>query len=805
MVVRKSNAKKIDNPVVLGRLEWYAKQINYAAKNKIGGKATKQEWKDILEGRISKGVKAGGPLLTTTWDQPSPYNKFCPADKQDPSKKALVGCVAVAMSQIMRYHQWPTSGKGWYKYLHPDFGVQYANFENTNYDWSNMPNKLTSSNTTEEIDAVATLCYHAGVSVDMGYGIESSGAYSLDVTYALTNYFNYDPTTIKYLSFDNFSESGWIDIIKSEIDAGRPIYYSGSSQQSGGHAFVCDGYNTDNQIHINWGWSGYADGYYVVTSLKPNGTSYDFSNNNNIIIGIQPNSTSYINLWTRQASGFSTDNRGIQFISAVNNRVAWAIAYDGNNNPSTNIKEYTMTTDGGATWTAGLINTTGADQMAAVMISAVDDKTAWVLLNDYQNYGGMILKTINSGRTWNNVTSEDQFLPSNGGLPRSIYFWDNNTGVVIGDPTNGYFEIYTTTNGGDSWERVPEANIPSIVTDEYGTSYFNVIGDTIWFATNKGRIFRSTNNGNNWEAFQTPFSTVGFNIAFKNNNFGIIYGNENGTDKFYSTDNAGESWTEFTPSGDVYTYDFCWIPGTDTLIATGANITENKSGVSYSVDNGLTFVDYSSCYKNFQFTKLGVSPNGSVWAGGFNWSPSYGGIWHKGNKVLSGNFFADQIRIYKNTTVNFTETIFGTPESLDWNFGEGAEPATANGNGPHAVKYTTAGKKTVTLTIQKGNDIQVITKKDIVNVFNPTAIYDNEATKYSVYPNPTNSSVIVNINGFTKGKIDIYNITGALVWSSGAITNDGRIDVSNLNPGVYLIKIQDEKGKIATKKLTISR
>lgn len=791
--------KKIDNPVVLGRLEWYAKQINYAAKNKIGGKATKQEWQDILEGRISKGVKAGGPLLTTIWNQEPYYNKFCPTGTP-------TGCVATAMSQIMRYHQWPTNGKNWHKYVHPTYGTQYANFESTTYDWINMPDELTSQSSQTEIDAVATLCYQAGVSVNMNYATDGSGAFSPDVLYALTNYFNYDPTTIQIYEFDPNNETEWINMVKAEIDAGRPIYYAGSSQASDGHAWVCDGYNDNNELHINWGWGSYAIGYYAASAMKPTNSGYDFSESNEMIIGIQPNALEYKHLWVRQASGFPTSSRGIQFISAVSNRVAWAVAYDGSGTGS-QVREFTKTTDAGATWIPGLINPDGATGMAAAMICAISDSIAWVPLYG-SNGGGMIAKTEDGGITWTKVTSSDQFDASAGGFPNVVHFWDKNNGFAMGDPTNGYFEIYTTTDGGNNWSRVNQSNIPSPLPEEYGViGHYATINDTVWFSTNKGRIYRSVDKGYNWQAFQTPFTSTSFELAFKNGFEGFIYAKENELDKFYKTTDGGENWTEINPTGAVYTADFCWIPGTDTLISTGINYQEpNKMGVSYSIDGGNTFIDFAPFYKNFQFGNIGASPEGAVWAGSFNSSSTYGGMWHKGGTVVSADFTINKTSGFTNdSSIIFTDNSYGNPDYWEWNFGEGAEPSTKVGQGPFTVKYTTKGYKTVALTIKKGDDIHVIVKENVLFINWPTGIdteYSN--SKYSVYPNPTNSSVIVNINGFTKGKIDIYNITGALVWSSGAITNDGRIDVSNLNPGVYLIRIQDEKGKIATKKLTIS-
>ncbi|MBP5781977.1 MAG: C10 family peptidase, partial [Bacteroidales bacterium] len=157
-----------------------------------------------------------------------------------------------------------------------------ANFGNTTYDWDNMPGTVTVASPYAEQLATATLMYHCGVSVNMMYGTSASSAYSEDVPYALESYFGYTTSGILYKS--NYSNSGWISLLKNELDAYRPIYYCGSGIY-GGHAFVCDGYDSDNKFHFNWGWSGNANGYFAIGNLNPNNFIF---NSNNAAILIEP-------------------------------------------------------------------------------------------------------------------------------------------------------------------------------------------------------------------------------------------------------------------------------------------------------------------------------------------------------------------------------------------------------------------------------------------------------------------------------------------------------------------------------------
>ena len=235
-----------------------------------------RQWQEMLEGNLPQHKDVVIPeLLSTKWDQDEPYNNLCPSG-------TVTGCVATAMAQIMKYWENPVHGTGSHSYYHPTYGTLSANFGNTTYDWDNMPATVTVASPEAEQLAVATLMFHCGVSVNMMYGTSASSAYSEDVPYALESYFGYTTSGIQYKS--NYSNSGWISLLKNELDAYRPIYYCGSGIY-GGHAFVCDGYDSDNKFHFNWGWSGNANGYYAIGNLNP--ISFIFNSNNAAIL-IEP-------------------------------------------------------------------------------------------------------------------------------------------------------------------------------------------------------------------------------------------------------------------------------------------------------------------------------------------------------------------------------------------------------------------------------------------------------------------------------------------------------------------------------------
>ena len=241
------------------------------------------------------GVKSSvQPLLKTTWGQNAPYNQYCPQKKNSSGElqNCPVGCVALALGQIMKYHNYPEIGQG-YKSYQP-FGLSEeisADFENTQYKWNLMKDSYvrlgsTALYTDEEADAVATLLFHAGVSVGTIYAISGSSAFAYgNIPRDMVENFRYSEDKIRYLSRSDYTKEEWMNLIFKELSNGRPIFYAGNSPEAGGHAFVLDGYNTSGKVHINWGWRGTDNGYYDIDLLTGEN---NYSENQSMVIGIMP-------------------------------------------------------------------------------------------------------------------------------------------------------------------------------------------------------------------------------------------------------------------------------------------------------------------------------------------------------------------------------------------------------------------------------------------------------------------------------------------------------------------------------------
>lgn len=242
--------------------------------------------------QVSQGAPVVAPLLgDILWGQGSPYNDQCPT--YSGGTHYYVGCVATATTQIMRYHSYPEHGTG-SKTITVNGQSVTADFGNTTYDWDNMlPTYEDVDYTAAQATAVATLAAHFGVAVNMEYQPAGSGAHSMEVPNALREYFNYDQA-LTMRKRDYYSSLEWMQLIKSELDAGRPVYYAASSDVgSSGHAFVCDGYDSEDFVHINWGWYGTSNGYFLVSHLDPDdlgigGGTGGYNVDQEIVTGIQP-------------------------------------------------------------------------------------------------------------------------------------------------------------------------------------------------------------------------------------------------------------------------------------------------------------------------------------------------------------------------------------------------------------------------------------------------------------------------------------------------------------------------------------
>ena len=239
----------------------------------------------VLDG--SKSVV--NPLITANWSQNAPYWNECPAYGTD---TCYTGCPATSLSMVFYYWKYPRQLTPTVpSYTTPSYGALLPELPPTVFDWDNMIDEYTNGYTTVQATAVAHLMRYIGQVEEMDYTISGSGAYGNDVLRAV-KFFEYDQNArllfkTDDLGYENYSNTQWGNLIQTELEAGRPIVYLAYDNYTGaGHAFNVDGYDGNGNYHINWGWNGRGNGYFVLNAFTYG--DYTFGTGQQMVIGIQP-------------------------------------------------------------------------------------------------------------------------------------------------------------------------------------------------------------------------------------------------------------------------------------------------------------------------------------------------------------------------------------------------------------------------------------------------------------------------------------------------------------------------------------
>jgi photosystem II stability/assembly factor-like uncharacterized protein len=870
---------EITNPATREWIDNYSDEIYNIVTSGLSNKETIKKWDALLTGNFDSPSRDVSPLLTTTWDQGCFYNALCPAAGGGQCGHVWTGCVATAMSQIMKYHNFPPQGVGTHTYVDATYGPQTADFGNTTYNWAGMPNNVGSSNT-----AVATLMYHAGVSVNMMYGTSGSGAYSEAVPYALMEYFNYQPgCEIEYKN--NYPDvEDFKTLIRADLDQNLPVYYSGSNPNEG-HAWVCDGYRmSDGTFHFNWGWSGSSNGWYAIGALNPGGMQ--FNDNNSIVIHIKPynpnlivrvthpvnnavigvgypvhivgstirgavnlmklfvdngevasstaDSVTYtwntsapdlgshevkvysysstdtvyntINLnvaeWISQASGFTTI-RGISYMSAADSNAVWGTAFDPAA-PTGACSDYTRTIDGGNTWVPGVIpNTTG---LASAMVFAMSADKAYVPMYKVSGSKPMgIYVTTDGGATWNRQTTA--LFNNTASFPDCIHFFNANEGWALGDPINNEFEIYTTTDGGTNWTPVNGSNIPDPVSGEFGVvGYYSAVHDTLWFGTNMGRVYHSTDKGHTWTVSVVPdLNGKYIKPTFSTGMHGVVQDKSQGsTGTLCETFDGGATWTLVNSTGTIYATDVSYVPGTGNVFVSSGYT--GALGSSYSFNGGHSWYDFTGT-SGAEYMQMTWLNNHCGWAGGVNSSATENGV-YKFIGVLSIpvpppiNVQAQVNNL--EVTLTWETPAYDTSLAVLMGYNIYRDNIKINGAGPvPSLMYTdivtSSGHYTycVTAVYNAGESNKNCKDVEVIALGN---ISSEAQSQIQVYPNPAKDVLHIR-SAVTINELKLDDLSGREVITINPGSESVDLPVNAFRSGIYLLILQTEKGSFHVKVL----
>ncbi len=372
--------------------------------------------------------------------------------------------------------------------------------------------------------------------------------------------------------------------------------------------------------------------------------------------------------WVPQATK-NPVNTGIDEIKIVDANVVWTFAYGPSSTDYPKI--ISKTTNGGATWVSSTITNIGSNALISD-IAAVDANTAWVITASTGAAGtnpNRIWKTTNGGTSWTQQTSGF----NNASFGNQIYFWDANNGWACGDPVaDGKFEMYKTSNGGTTWTAV--AGRPDAQGEYSYVGLKEVVGDHIWFGTDRGKILHSADRGESWESNPSPVIDFGGvttsgssgSMTFKDANNGLLIavdgaGNVNTTTAtLYKTSDGGANWEPVETTGPWYFGDITYVPGTEnTYVSTGDNggTTANPRpqwlGSSYSTDGGLTWIEIDNGNQRGKVEFLNPTTG---WAGQFSDGPSgtKGILKFSGDLSLgvSDNAVKNNLKVYPNPAVD---------------------------------------------------------------------------------------------------------------------------------------------------------
>lgn len=513
--------------------------------------------------------------------------------------------------------------------------------------------------------------------------------------------------------------------------------------------------------------------------------------------------------WTIQSTGFTSSLRSLENIWVVDENTVWASAKDGSGNDSI-IQEFTRTVDGGATWTPGTIN--NAAGLSASMIFGLDSSTAWIAMYDPNNDGGKILKTTDGGLNWTHQSTAI-YSSAAGAYPNTVYFWNANEGFCMGDPTNNYFEIYTTSNGGTLWSRVDSANMPPIVSGEYGyAAYLSVVDTMVWFGTNKGRIFKSHDKGRHWTLINTPFTTSGkirF-LQFKDSLNGIIGNRTNNSFTMYSTSDGGTSWQAISPTGNVYGNNVVLVEGTANTLISSGNATA-FSGSSISRDYGANWTDIPGS-TGMAFSALSNFKNQTGWAGLKNQSSTVGGI----AKLVLHSKDAGLMSLVE--PINPCEGIHNLRFLLK-NYGDGILDSvtiqwkvdTTSMNPIHHQTHLAAGQTEV-IDLGPFNFVGGMSYDFEINTANPNGLQDEDVTNdsltttISVNPKPI---VFIGNDTMVNNIVPLVLNAGvgfqSYLWSNGDTTQYGYFNLDTIiNNVIVWVEVTDSNGCIGRDTMVVT-
>lgn len=758
-------------------MENYKEAITYAINEVVEvDSEIAAEWTSLEKtGKLRPAMRGEkvGPLCNTAWDQSWPYNYYCPELTMPfaSNGRSVVGCVATAMSQIMRYWSYPTKGTGEHSYTPKDdkygYPEQYANFGATTYDWANMPYSINKNSPQEQIEAVALISYHCGVAVDMMYDDDGvgAGAYSIDVPNALYKYFGYAKSTYKDKMV---TTQVWDSYIREALEMHVPIFYSGTSKDGGGHAFVCDGFDENGLFHYNYGWSGSGDGFFASSAI-------DYPVNVGAIFDIMPKT-----IYENTASA----PKNVTAVPADNNELSATISwtnplYSINGSNLTEIEKMVVERSGEVIYEVSGVKP--GEQM-----SFVDNKVPGFNYYNYSVYAvnngahGKVAKAENVGF---GPTCKWQLI-----LQSSAFQGMRGASVTVYNEANEVVTTKTTTNSTVTtydldmplgkvkfaWnpadESQPTFNLTMIVKDYNGNTLFDYKGVSTEMP--KGVFVDTINNCGYEIPSNKPYD---LKCVVKNNSVVLSWGYSPGNESIYGFN----VFRDGVPIALSKTKTF-----TDTNVPHGGHcytVTALYNGGNSPHSNEACAVLTENCdpATNLRYELSPVFKPVIYWDKPA--SPGLTGFYVFRRTGVDGEWL--RIKVLGPNKTTFTDNSVNAYDT--WYY--------------YKVQayYEKIDCMSSPASTQENKNQYMLPF-----FYSETGVNDEAEQNIGVYPNPANEKVTVDAQNINS--VSVVNVMGQKVYESTSVNEDKVvIDVNEYPSGIYMIHVVTDEYE-TTKRVSIA-
>ena len=692
-------------------------------------------------------------LVETQWNQNYPYNYFCPEGDGGPGGHCYAGCVATAAAQLMKYWNHPIQGQGSYTYTpedHPEYGPLTVNFGQTTYDWANMPNSISSSSPIEQIEAVAQLIYHVGVAVDMNYRPTSSGAVTGKLCDRMPAFFFYT-NQMDNLARENYTHEEYMQLVIAAIDMNWPMVHRG-----GGHAYVLDGYNDNDMVHFNWGWSGSSDGWFNIDD-------HGYTDGESVIYNYVP-----AEIYAATAAAPTDIQVEPKQDGSLSATVTWK-------NPTKTLTNVNLTAiDQIVVARSGQVVYTEDNVVPGAEMSFTDESVPY-----YDCYSYAVYAVINGQRgasavsdkvlispvcDWKIIMQSTAFQGWSGGYV-SLY---TKTGVEVqrftitgSVPSTLNFPV-PLGNFSMGWTAPNNTvgNMTVIIKDPEGNTAFTYQGNSNGLA--EGIILAANNDCGSGLAMATPYGLKGESVENEvvltwNYDEAPTYGfNVYRDDRLYAFVSDGATFTDTEmDAGHCYTV---------TALGEGGE-SEHSNETCASAGDCMAPTDlwYDYVGSNYKIKLTWSKPENAEGLSGYY-------LFRK----LGEDAEYERIKLLNSSATSYTDNTANVQGDYYYRL-YAYYSATDCTSSPASVKY----------------DPNLF----YLHVYSsPTAVEESNVQNVSVFPNPAHHNLTIGAEGMTG--VRVCNLLGQVVLESASDGNELIVNTSAWTEGLYLVTIRTENGTV---------